>query len=185
MISVLLIGAGPSYRNKLDLARNFKGIKVVPAALAKTIMEEGITPDYITQYEIDVGLDLARFPPELAKTGIPIVYNFMSKPPFLRHLSKHKFKSIPFFGDNWYSINNVGLFSAYFAREHLKATKIYLIGFDHCGMDYHAKTYLQWVENFKVFVDMVKDECKIINCTGTGKLYMKGIIDGGNLTTFN
>lgn len=183
MTSVLLIGAGPSYREKLGLVKGFKGIIIVPGALSQTMIDEGIIPHYITQHEVDKGLNLSFFPPKQAKLGIPIVYNFKARKNLLTHLSVHNFKTIQFKSNSWHNINNVGLFSAYFAWEYLKADKIYLIGFDHCGMDYRAKTYIHWVQNFKVF--LANCDCEVINCTGRGKLYMKGITDGGNLKSLN
>ena len=185
MTSVLIIGGGPSTRKKLDLARSFDGIIIVHAAFVKIVMDEGITPNYITQYEVDKGLNLEDYPPALAKLKIPIIYNYICKSRFLNHLTTHKFCSLSFRSNTHHNINNVGLFSAYFAREYLNANKIYLIGFDHEGTAYHANVYPKWVKNFKVFVEAEKDECEIINCSGQGKLYMKGITDGGNLTTFN
>ena len=184
-MKVLIIGAGPSVWNKLDLARNFDGIKITHVAFVETLMQNGITPDYITQYETDIGLNLEHYPLELAKLDIPIVYNIQCHPPFLRYLSQNKFKSIPFHSTQHHNINNVGLFSAYFAREHLKATKIYLIGFDHEGMDYHANVYPKWVANFKVFVEAESQHCEIINCSGQGKLFFDGITDGSSLITIN
>lgn len=184
-VKVLLIGGGPSFRNKLNLARGFEGIIITHAANFKEVMENGIRPDYIAQYETQVGLNLEHYPPEDASLGIPIVYNIECITEFKRHLTNNHFKSIPFFSAYHGNINNVGLFSAYFAREHLKATHIYLIGFDHEGMEYHANVYPKWVENFKVFVEAEKDHCEVINCTGTGKLYGKGITDGSSLITLN
>jgi len=185
MTSVLIIGGGPSYKKKLEQARNFKGIIIVHTAFVKIVMDEGITPDYITQYEVDKGLNLEHYPPELKKLEIPIVYNYKCQAKLLNHLTRHKFCSLSFRSNTHHNINNVGLFAAYFAREYLNADKIYLIGFDHEGIDYHANVYPKWVENFKVFVEAEKDKCEIINCSGQGKLYMNGITDGGNLTTFN
>lgn len=185
MTNVLIIGAGPSYKKKLEQARNFKGITIVHAAFVKIVMDEGITPDYITQYEVDRGLDLSYYSPFLAKLNKPVVYNFQAHTPFRRHMENNNFELIKFHSDSHSNINNVGLFAAYFAREVLDADKIYLIGFDHEGTDYHTNVYPKWVENFKVFVEAEKDKCEIINCSGQGKLYMKGITDGGNLTTFN
>ena len=185
MISVLIIGAGPSYTKKLELARSFKGIILVHAALVEIVLDAGIRPDYITQYETDKGLNLEHYPPELAELNIPVVYNAKCLSPFKKHLSGNNFKSISFKSQSLYNINNVGLFSAYFAIEKLHADKIYLIGFDHEGTNYHANVYPKWVENFKILVDSERDNCEIINCSGQGKLYMKGITDGWNLTSFN
>lgn len=184
MPRVLIIGAGPSYTKKLELARNFRGIILVHVALVETILDNGITPDYITQYETDKGLNLEHYPPELAELNIPIVYNSKCLSPFLKHLAENNYKSISFKSQSLYNINNVGLFSAYFAIEKLQADKIYLIGFDHEGKEYHANMYPKWVENFKVLVDNERD-CEIINCSGQGKLYMRGITDGSSLITLN
>ena len=182
MVSVLIIGAGPSYKNKLELARNFEGIIITHTAFAEIVLDEGITPDYITQYETGKGLNLDHYPPELAETNIPIVYAFDSHSPFRKHLSTYHFKSIEFHSNYHHNINNVGLFGAYFAYEILHADKIYLIGFDHDGHNYYPKQYARWVNNFKAF--LTHCPCEVINCSGQGNLYMEGITDGSRLTSF-
>lgn len=181
MNKVLVIGAGPSMYKKIDFARSFNGDIVVCDVIAEYLLEDGIKANYITTYEIQEGIELAFFDPSLAKYGCTVVYNWKALPKLKNHLKKHGFKSTSFQSYRWERVNNVGLLGVRFAREVLKADEIYLIGFDHVGTQYTSRTYQDWLTCFEYFLTDEKDNCKIINCSGSGNLYMDGVIDGRNI----
>lgn len=169
---VLLIGAGPSYRDNFEKIKNFKGIKVCFEVNLEAVVNHGVIPDYIMTMEIYVR------PDDFFKEDIVRECKGKSKVicSAITHQSViNRLVAVGIEHERWISpeeprFANVGTFGLVYAKQVLKADKIFLVGFEHDGVVENEKVYEYWVYDFWYFVHQWPKET-IVNCTNGGALY--------------
>ena len=176
---VLVIGGGPSIKNHIKVVKRFKGIICVIDNIADYVAENGVSFDYMVSLEkgwqslriiFDKGKKLQKI-----RDQFTLVYSGTAT--YISHLME-VYESICDnllrFDATYQHVANVGLYGIQFAEEHLKAKRIFLIGFDNHGTDIDGNAYgweifMEWQAEFKHFmVNGIKAE--IINCTPRSKL---------------
>ena len=176
---VLVIGGGPSIKKHIRVVKHFKGTICVIDNIADYVAENNIPFHYMVSLE--KGWESLRIIFEKGKKlqkirdQFTLVYSATQK--YISHLMK-VYESICDtllrFDATYQHVANVGLYGVQFAEEHLKAKRIFLLGFDNHGTDIDGNAYgweifLEWQAEFKHFmVNGVKAE--VINCTPRSKL---------------
>jgi hypothetical protein len=182
-MKALIIGGGPSYWKKLHLAKSFDGIIISTDIAAPHIIDEGITPHYIVTLEKNEGIEVTFFPDSFEGESFEVIHQKDALSILTQRLEKLKLKHRGFRSYRQEYISNVGLYSCRFAREILNIDELYLIGFDHSGINDLGQVVTsdaakRWIADFGIFLNDEIEKCKVINCSGQGKLYLEGITDG-------
>ncbi len=172
---VLVVGAGPSYAKNLDKIKRFKGKIIFVDVIYNEMIRQGIIPDYILTLESKVRPDFFR-PKYIAQCidkSILIHSAITNKSVILQAIAtglKHERWQDEFQLREEARFSNVGTFAICYAREVLKADKIFLVGFEHDGIEYHQDTWKYWQTDFWYFIRKWPKET-IVNCTDGGALY--------------
>lgn len=178
----LVVGAGPSFEDKLDYIRSFDGVVLVVEVRNKRLIEEGIVPDYIVTMEKDHGV----LPQEFGEWLIPyrdritVVHRDNPVRDLLCKFEGLELKTYEFDGRRLHC-NNVGLYTVLFAVRVLESKEVHLVGMDHDGEIKGAtnqqgrKLCDEWTAAFRRFVDKKPEDVRIINDSGRGRLYFNGI----------
>ena len=173
---VLIVGAGPSYAKNIEAIKNFKGIIIfVDVIFNEMVSKHLIIPDYVCTLEYQVHPDFFR--PKNIKLcldkSVLICSSITLKSIFLQCEAtgfKYKRWKDDFQLKEEARFSNVGTFSICYAKEVLKADKIFLVGFEHDGVEQHQNTWKYWQIDFWYFVRKWEKEL-IVNCTDGGALY--------------
>jgi len=173
---VLVVGAGPSYSNHLKQIKEFPGKVIIFDVNYNFLVSHDIIPDYALSLEVKVR---------------PVYYN-PKYAPLVEGKTKFIFSSISHISiirqcialkqpyERWISMDeprfsNVGTFGINYAKQVLKADKIFIIGFEHDGVSEDEPTWEYWIADFWHFVKQWPKEL-IVNCTDAGKLYLEDYI---------
>lgn len=173
---ILIIGAGESYKRDLDKCKTFKGKTICFEVNFNTVVEFGIIPDYVLTLEIYVRPHFFNDDNlEKCKEKSIIIASASTHDIVKKMAHAHDF---PF--ERWISkeeprFANVGTFAMVYAKEVLRADKIFLVGFEHDGVSENKKTFEWWQYDFWYFVSQWPKEL-IVNCTNGGALYYQDYI---------
>ncbi len=186
MSKCLIIGGGPSYWKKLELAKNFDGIIISTDITAIHIIAEGIIPDYIITLEKNEGIEITMFEDSFKEYSFKVIHHKQALSILTTRLDFLNLDHEGFRSYRQEFISNVGLYACRYAREKLDCHELYLIGFDHTGVNDLGQTVtsereIKWIADFKIFIKDELQNCKIINCSGQGKLFLEGIVDGRDI----
>jgi len=179
---VLVIGGGPSIKKNIRVAKKFDGIVCVVDNSADYLAEQGIRFDYLISLEkgyeslqiiFDKGKKLQSI-----RSQFTLVYSGTAQ--YISRLMKVYASicdTLLRFDATFQHVANVGLYGIQFAEEHLKARRIFLLGFDGTGTDidgnqYGWEIFLEWQSEFKRFMDG-DIFAEVINCTPRSKLIDK------------
>ena len=176
---VLVIGGGPSIKKHIRVAKHFRGTICVIDNVADFVAENKVPFDYLISLEkgwqslqiiFDKGKKLQKI-----RGDFTLVYSGTAKYiSQLMDIYNGICDNLLRFDATYQHVANVGLYGVQFAEEHLKARRIFLLGFDNDGSDidgnpYNWEIFLEWQAEFKHF--MVNGvQAEIINCTPKSKL---------------
>ena len=168
---VLVVGAGPSYTKNLEKIKNFKGKIICFEVNFNKIVDYGIIPDYILTLEIYVGEEFFKKPLlELCRIKSTLVGSAITHPKILQLARDVGVRSTRWISMEEPRFSNVGTFAINYAKEVLKADKIFIIGFEHDGVEENEFIYEYWKTDFWYFLQKWPKET-IVNCTDGGQLY--------------
>ncbi len=168
---IIVVGHGPYWEKE---AIKLKGTKIPIIATdvcSKPLMDMGIIPTYICTYEEaykKINQRLFDFE-RIDKHSIQVIGSKITREWLDKELDKI---GMDLYRYDWYevkSINNVGIFSAMFARDLLKVDKVILIGMNSWDSE-KWNPYLNWYVTWREFLDKAPDKF-FINCTQGGVLY--------------
>ena len=168
---VLVVGGGPSYKKYLKEINNFPGKIIVMDVNFNTCREAGIIPDYITTLEEGIhNVTNKMFLSKNLKAckNTIVVGSSITRNNIETHIKNNDIPFLRWKTDEEPRISNCGLFSVVFAYDHLKADKIFLVGFEH---DEHTL----WQVDFLHYLSRWPKET-IVNCTNAGILYYEDFI---------
>ena len=173
---VLIVGAGQSSQQNFDSIKNFKGIIIALDSNFDMLMANKIIPDYILSLEVKVRPSM--FHPEnldKCKDKTKLIGSAMTHNSVTNMAQAHGMKWSRYLNREEPRITNVGLFSIVFAKEELKADKIFLMGFEHNGLEYVRLVFEIWQYDFWYFIKKWPKKL-IVNCTDGGALYFEDYI---------
>ena len=168
---VLVVGAGPSYKKNLEKIKNFRGKIVCFEVNFNPIVAYGIIPDYILTLEVFVTpsfLDLVNL--ETCKHKTKLIGSASTQPNVIEYARDAGVSSSRWISMEEPRFSNVGTFAINYAKEVLKADKIFIVGFEHDGVEENEKIYEYWKTDFWYFLQKW-DKGLIVNCTEGGQLY--------------
>ncbi len=173
---VILVGHGDGWCEQLKKIRNTK-IPIISVDICSIpMMSEGIIPSYITTFESAekrINETLFNFE-EIKNHNIPIVgskitMKWLEKK--CRGMGINFSRSLNYLSSR---CSNVGVFSAIFARDVLKADKIIMIGMNSWA-DGDKNPYLIWYTDWRHFIRKASTHL-LVNCTQGGLLYEDKVI---------
>ena len=181
---VLIMAAGPSFRKNIEEIRKFKGKTIVVDVIFNELLKNNIVPDYVLTLESNTSIvneslfessHLAK-----CKDKTMIVGSAITEDKILNHIRSHGVAIQRWDFEEEPRASNVGVFALNFAKDHLRADKILLVGFEHIGKKYAGNTYKTWQVDFWHFIKDWPRET-IVNCSNGGALYYEDYIIDANL----
>ena len=173
---VLIVGNGPSLYHNFDRIKNFKGTIVSLDINFDILMNNKITPDYILTLEVMVRPSM--FHPEnldKCKDKTKIIGSAMTHNSVTNMAQAHGMKWGRYLNRGEPRIANAGIFAVIYAKEVLKPDKIFLVGFEHDGLEYTKLVFDFWQYDFWYWIRKWPKE-SIVNCSDGGALYFEDYI---------
>ena len=168
---VLIVGDGDSLSKNIEQIRNFKGTKIFCDVVVNKLVKLNIIPDYILTLETVVRTDMFKLKYlELCKGKTKMICSASTSGYVTDQNTEVGLSFSRWISKNEPRFANVGTFSVVYAKEVLKADKIFLVGFEHDGVSENKNTYEYWCYDFWFFVNQWPKET-IVNCTDGGQLY--------------
>ena len=172
---VLIVGAGPTARENIELIKKFPGIVILVEISFNEFGKLGVIPDYVaTLEESNRIINPELFDPQYLRGSKTIVVgSSITRGNIEKHVNQYaKFQRWTF--DEEARASNCGIFAICFAKLHLKADKIILIGMEHTGTKYPPAVYHTWQVDFWYMAKQWSKET-FVNCSG-GMLYHEDYI---------
>ena len=175
---ILIVGAGPSWKDNIEQIKSFQGITMSVDILIKEFDKLEFLPDYFMSVEAHfkaqklwpIGF-MDFFWGRKGNGKMPTwVFSSWSTGKTKQWVAQNKCKTIDWITDDELRIGNVGLFAIMYAYKVLKADKIMLVGFEHSGDKKDKQPYREWQADFWYFV-RTWPKGVIVNCTDAGALY--------------
>lgn len=178
---VLIVGNGPSLNHNYDNIKKFKGTIVGLDVNFDKLMDNGITPDYLLTLEVYVRPSMFH-PVNLdnCKNKTKFIGSAMTHESVLNMAKAHGIPNERYINKEEPRIANAGIFSVVWAKENLNPDKIFLVGFEHDGLEYTKLVFEYWQYDFWYWIRKWEKEL-IVNCSDGGALYFEDFIIDANL----
>ena len=173
---ILIVGNGPSLNTSMSAIKNFKGTIVSLDINYDILVRNGIMPDYILTLEVMVRPSM--FHPDHLDRGkgkVKLVGSGSTHQSVLKMAEAHGLENERWIHREEPRIANAGIFAVVYAKEVLKPDKIFLIGFEHDGLEYTKLVFEYWQYDFWYWIRKWDKEC-IVNCSDGGALYFEDYI---------
>jgi len=174
---VLLIGHGSSRLKFLKHYNSFPGPVITVDSSANELYDHGVELDYIVTLESGRDRVVRSYfnRDMIKKHNTKIIHSSITKDNIVQYINEEgKYAELFDFKEEP-RCSNVGLFAVCFAREKLKADKIFMTGMEHTGEEYPSFTYRVWQTDFWYFTRQWPKET-IVNCSKGGALYYRDYI---------
>ncbi len=174
---VLVVGNGPSLYHNFEQIRNFKGTVVSLDINFDKLMNEKIIPDYVVTLEVFVRPTPMFHPDNLdnAKDKTKLIGSAMTHQSIFNMANAHGMKNEKYILREEPRLSNAGMFAVAWANEALKPDKIFLVGFEHDGLEYTKLVFEYWQYDFWYWIRKWEKEL-IVNCSDGGALYFEDFI---------
>ena len=173
---VLVVGNGPSLYLSFEKIRNFKGTVVSLDINFDKLMNDKIIPDYLVTLEVFVRPSMFH-PDNLdnSKHKTKVIGSAMTHDSILNMAKAHGMKNERYILREEPRLSNAGMFAVAWAQEALKPDKIFLIGFEHDGLEYTKLVFDYWQYDFWYWIRKWNKQL-LVNCSDGGALYFEDYI---------